>query len=110
MVTEKYFQNLDVEGVSCELDVGDLAKEKRYQMVRVNGLTTEWAQKNKLTSGLTTLFSDNAQINDDTSELIFPPGDKIKVSFYHFIKQTVELSPFSSTNPSLLYVKTIVRS
>jgi hypothetical protein len=91
MVTEKYFHNLDVEGLSCEL-VGQDLNGKPYRLVRVHGLTAEWAKKNKLTSGLTTLFSNKAQINDKTGQLIFPPGDKIKVCILTFQAKTTQLS------------------
>ena len=83
MVTEKFFQDLDVDGVSCELVGKDLINGKKYQMVSINGLTTAWAKKNELASGLTTLFSNNAKINDETNEVIFPPGNKIKVRILH---------------------------
>jgi hypothetical protein len=86
MVTEKFFQDLDVEGVNCELVGRDLVDGQPYHMVLVRGLTTAWAMKNKLTSGVTTLFSENAKINDGTNQLIFPPGDVIKV-------RTITLAP-----------------
>jgi hypothetical protein len=79
IVTEKFFQNYDVEGLSCQLATQDLTNGQRFQMLRVQGLTSRWAMKNKLKSGITTLFAKDAQIDDKHDTLIFPPGVTIKV-------------------------------
>jgi hypothetical protein len=79
MITEKAFQDFDIEGVSCELLGEDLLNGRPYQIVQVKGLTTAWAMKNKMRSGVTTLFSENAQINDKDNQLIIATGASIKV-------------------------------
>ena len=86
MVTEKSFENLNVQGVNCELLGRDL-NGRPYQIVQVSGLTTAWAINNKLVSGVTTLFSENAQINDETNQLIFTPGALIKVSPFRSVSR-----------------------
>ncbi|KAI2492997.1 Gametolysin peptidase M11 [Fragilaria crotonensis] len=65
--------------LGCELQ-GDDLNGKQYKMVRVNGLTSSWAKNNNVTSGATTLFAlDGADIDDDTDELIVPPGATFKL-------------------------------
>ena len=79
LVTEKYFQKYDFEGLTCQLATEDIAKGQKSQIVRVQGLTLAWAKKNKLKSGKTTLFSKVAGIDDKQDKLIFPAGATIKV-------------------------------
>jgi hypothetical protein len=52
---------------------------KQYEMVKVRGITTKWARKNHIESGVTTLFASNSVIDDDSRELIIPTNDTIKV-------------------------------
>ena len=50
-------------------------------MVRVKDRTTSWATKNNLESGESTILATSgAEINDETGELIIPPGSTIEVS------------------------------
>ncbi len=65
--------------LNCELQGGDLYG-KKYKMVRVKGLTTSWAMKNNVTSGVTTILPpEGAEIDDQTNELVVPSGTVIKV-------------------------------
>ena len=66
--------------VECELQADDILGEKKYKMVKVKGLGTKWAEKNKIESGVTTLFASNSVIDDDSNELIIPTGETIQVS------------------------------
>lgn len=67
------------EPLGCELQGNDL-NGTQYTMVRIDGLTSSWAQENNVTSGATTIFAtDGAFIDDHTSELVIPPGATIKV-------------------------------
>jgi hypothetical protein len=79
IVTEKSFKDLHVDVVSCELVGKDIPKGKVYHLVHVDGLTTDWAKKNNVISGSTTMFSENAKINDKTGALVIPRGGKVKV-------------------------------
>lgn len=65
--------------LACELQ-GDDLNGTRYKMVRVNGLTSSWALKNNVTSGVTTIFApDGAAIDDEMNELVVPSRAAIKV-------------------------------
>ena len=79
-MTKEYVDKRSVdEPLGCELQGEDLIG-RQYWMVTIKGLTTSWARKNKVTSGATTIFvPDGAYINDETSELVIPPGATIKV-------------------------------
>jgi hypothetical protein len=63
----------------CELRGKDL-NDTPYKVVHLNGLTTSWAVKNNVESGVTTLFASNSVINDETNEVIIPKGQAIEVS------------------------------
>jgi hypothetical protein len=88
MVAEKHLDNYNVEGLTCQLASQDLINGAKSQLVRVKGLTLAWARKNKVISGVTTLFAKNIQIDDKTDTLIFPRGVKVKVCF-----PSIRLSP-----------------
>ena len=65
--------------LECELQGVDLNGTK-YKLVRVKGLTSSWALKNNVTSGVTTIFAPNgADIDDEVNELLVPSGAVIKV-------------------------------
>jgi hypothetical protein len=83
MVAQKFFQRDNVEGLTCLLASQDLTNGQRSQIVRVKGLTLKWAKKNRLISGVTTIFAKTAQIDDKVDTLIFPPGVTIKVRSIH---------------------------
>jgi hypothetical protein len=51
----------------------------RYKKVRLAGLTTRWAHENRVKSGQSTIFSPNAEIDDNAGELIIPAGGTIEV-------------------------------
>jgi hypothetical protein len=65
--------------LACEIR-GDNTKDYPYTIVRINGLSTSWAIKNNVTSGVTTLFANNSVIDDKTNQLIIPKGQLIEVS------------------------------
>ena len=66
--------------LECELQGEDL-NGTAYKLVRVRGHSTSWARKNKVESGLGTIFApDGADIDDDAGELIIPSGANIKVN------------------------------
>jgi hypothetical protein len=69
----------------CELGGKDL-NGTPYKIVQIKGLTTSWAVKNNVESGVTTLFASNSVINDETNELIIPKGQAIEVSVLHNLK------------------------
>jgi hypothetical protein len=49
----------------------------------VRGHSTKWARKNKVESGVGTIFApDGADIDDHTGELIIPSGSNIKVNSF----------------------------
>jgi hypothetical protein len=71
--------------LECELQGEDL-NGTAYKMVRVRGHSTSWARKNKVESGLDTIFApDGADIDDNAGELIIPSGANIKVNSYSTI-------------------------
>lgn len=80
LVHKQYEGNVRVDQpLDCELQGGDL-NGKKYKMVRVKGLTTNWALRNNITSGVSTIFApDGAIIDDQTNELVVPSGTLIKV-------------------------------
>ncbi|KAI2504195.1 Gametolysin peptidase M11 [Fragilaria crotonensis] len=51
----------------------------KHKVVKVKGMTTKWARKNAVKSGVTTLFASNSVIDDSTDELIIPTGETIKL-------------------------------
>jgi hypothetical protein len=65
--------------IMCELSGKDL-NDMPYKIVQINGLTTSWAVKNNIESGVTTLFASNSVINDEANELVIPKGQAIEVS------------------------------
>ena len=66
--------------LECELQATDITNVKEHSVVRVKGMTTKWAKKYAVVSGVTTLFASNSVIDDITNELIIPTGETIKVS------------------------------
>jgi hypothetical protein len=62
----------------CELRGKDL-NDTPYKIVQIKGLTTSWAIKNNVESGVTTLFASNSVINDETNELVISKGQAIEV-------------------------------
>ena len=68
------------EPLACELQ-GDDLNGKSYSLVRIKGLTSRWARKNNVISGVSTIFAaEGAAIDDKTNELTIPTGSTIKVS------------------------------
>ena len=66
--------------LGCELQ-GDDLNGNLYKMVRINELTSKWARRNNVTSGLTTIFFPNgADIVDATNQLVVPPKSTFEVS------------------------------
>jgi hypothetical protein len=83
------------EPLACEL-LGDDLNGKSYSLVRIKGLTSKWARKNNLISGVSTIFSvDGAAIDDRTNELAIPTGSTISVS--RLCHHGVFLDCYSST-------------
>ena len=80
LVDKEYEDGRNVDQpLECELQGEDL-DGKKYKMVRVKGLTTSWAERNNVTSGVTTIFApEGAVIDDQTNELIVPSRTAIKV-------------------------------
>ena len=80
LVEKQYADGRHVDQpLACELQ-GDDLNGTRYKMVRVNGLTSSWALKNNVTSGVTTIFApDGAAIDDEMNELVVPSRAAIKV-------------------------------
>ena len=72
--------HFEEQPLECELQSQDVLNVKQYKVVKVEGLTTRWARKNGIESGVTTLFASNAVIDDDSSALIIPTNVTIKVS------------------------------
>ena len=81
VVSHKQYLDRHVEEqpLECELQSNDKMNVKQYKMVKVQGLTTKWARKNGIKSGVTTLFASNSVIDGDSSELIIPTNETIKV-------------------------------
>ena len=79
---EQYLDHhVEEQPLECELQSDDIMNVNQYKMVKVKGLTTKWARHNGIESGVTTLFASNSVIDDDSSELIIPTNETIKVRF-----------------------------
>ena len=82
VLSHKQFEDRhsEYQPLECELQGADL-NGAAYKMVRVANHTTDWATRNNLESGESTIFAtEGAEINDETGELIIPPGSTIEVS------------------------------
>ena len=81
VMTEVEYENSRKEDlpVVCELRGKDL-NDTPYKIVQIKGLTTSWAIKNNVESGVTTLFASNSFINDEANELVISKGQAIEVS------------------------------
>jgi hypothetical protein len=79
----EYEDHRDVdEPLACEL-LGEDLNGKPYGMVRIKGITSKWARKNKVKSGVTTIFvPSGADIDDSARELVIPTGSAIQVSLH----------------------------
>lgn len=67
------------EPLACELQGEDL-NGRKYRLIKIKGLASNWAQRNNVTSGATTIFvPDGAFIDDQTNELVIPSGATITV-------------------------------
>jgi hypothetical protein len=73
-------RHVEEQPVECELQSTDIMNVTKYNVVKVKGMTTKWARKNAVKSGVTTLFASNSLIDDSTDELIIPTRETIKVS------------------------------
>lgn len=93
LIHKQYEGNVHVDQpLDCELQGEDLYG-KKYKMVRVKGLTTSWALKNNVTSGVTTIFSpEGGVIDDQANELVIPYGTVIKVRISCMIGSYLECS------------------
>jgi hypothetical protein len=82
LVSEKDYEDNHEEDqpLECVLQGEDLNGTK-YKKVRLRGLTSRWAEENKVASGQSTLFSQNSEIDDSSDELIIPAGGTIEVRF-----------------------------
>ena len=77
------------EPLACEL-LGDDLNGKTYSLVRIKGLTSRWARKHNIISGVSTIFAlEGAAIDDQTNELAIPSGSTIAVS--HLSHRGVDL-------------------
>jgi hypothetical protein len=81
LITEVEYENnlKEDQPLVCELRGKDL-NDTPYKIVQIKGLTTSWAVKNNVQSGVTTLFASKSAINDETNELVIPKGQAIEVS------------------------------
>ncbi|KAI2488977.1 Gametolysin peptidase M11 [Fragilaria crotonensis] len=70
---------VEEQPVECELQATDIMNVSKHRVVKVKGMTTKWARKNAVESGVTTLFATNSVIDDSTDELIIPTGETIKL-------------------------------
>ena len=87
IVSEKDYEDRRDEDqpLECVLQGADL-NGTRYKKVRLAGLTSRWAKEHRVKSGLSTLFSQNAEIDDSAGELIIPAGGTIEVGLVnHFV-------------------------
>jgi hypothetical protein len=66
------------ETFQCELQ-GDDRGGKNYAWVIIRGLPSPWTEREKIISGVTTFFAQNAVIDDSTYELLLPKRAVIKV-------------------------------
>lgn len=82
IISDKQYIDHHVEDqpLECELQATDIMNVTKHNVVKVKGITTKWARKNSVKSGVTTLFASNSIIDDSTDELIIPTGETIKVS------------------------------
>ena len=80
LVSEKDYEDHREEDqpLECVLQGEDL-NGTRYKKIRLRGLTNRWAEENKIASGISTLFSQNSEIDDSAGELIIPAGGTIEV-------------------------------
>ena len=92
LLSEKEYADHHAEDqpVLCELHPDDRKSGARYQAVKINGLTSRWARKNNILSGVTTLFAESSLIDDSTNELLIPSHSTIKVvhtvnAFYEWL-------------------------
>ncbi|KAI2502870.1 hypothetical protein MHU86_11617 [Fragilaria crotonensis] len=97
LLSDKDYSDHHVEDqpLECELQATDVVNATEYTVVKVKGMTTKWARKNAVKSGVTTLFASNSVIDDSTDELIIPPGETIKLG--HRKKKSVGSSPMSGS-------------
>ena len=82
IISDKEYLDHRVEDqpLQCELQSTDMMNSTKYNVVKLKGMTSKWARKNAIESGVTTLFASNSVIDYNTNELIIPSGNKIKVS------------------------------
>jgi hypothetical protein len=64
--------------VECELRGEDL-QGSSYKSVMIDGMTTEWAKANGIESGVTTVFANNALIDEAKNKLEIPANGVIEV-------------------------------
>jgi hypothetical protein len=81
ILSEKQYADHRIEDqpVQCELHPDDLKDGALSQIVTIESLTSSWARKNNVLSGETTLFAENAIIDDLSNELIIPSSATIMV-------------------------------
>jgi hypothetical protein len=70
--------------IECELRGEDI-NGTQYKLVRIKDLKTSWAQRNKITSGSTTLFADDSFIDETTNELVIPAGEALEVNIISMV-------------------------
>ena len=92
VVSEKDYEDHreEEQPLECELRGQDL-NGTNYKTIRVKGLKSSWAKKNKVESGRTTLYAANSYIDDETDELIIPTGEALEV------RTTLWKFPYKST-------------
>jgi hypothetical protein len=93
LISEKEYEDNREEDqpLECELQ-GDDRNGGLYRMVRIHGVTTKWAKNNKLESGLSTLFAQDAEIDDESNELSIPEGSNIQVCTLFMIENHVHIA------------------
>jgi hypothetical protein len=64
--------------VECELR-GDDLQGSSNKIVKIDGMTTDWAEKNGIESGVTTLFAKDALIDEAKSKLKIPANEAPEV-------------------------------
>ena len=80
IVISKQFEDhhrVDVP-LECEL-LGDDLDGGEHTIVQIEGLTTSWARKNNVSSGVTTIFAPGTLIDDQAHQMIIPSRAHIKV-------------------------------
>ena len=82
IISDKEYLDRRVEDqpLQCELQATDVVNSTQYNVVKLKGMTSKWARKNAIESGVTTVFASNSVIDYNSNELIIPSGNKIKVS------------------------------